>query len=264
MNDDALSAEIERTMAEYSFTWEGYEEEVTPLGQGVARRNGAEGFAMPRFVGPDIDAQLGAAIDSIEGTRRYIWVMGPSSEPADLADRLMARGFQPALHWDGLVLEDLSIPIGVNPAVTVEEANEEAAEEVGELWERETNGEIGKELVAASIRTYARAEPKQALILLGRLDGRVVSYTATRFEANGTAYLRQGLTHPDFQRRGLYLTLLKHRLDAARAAGCTRAVVQAISTTSSPILQKRGFRRVCGLVGYVRPPAVGKTTSIDV
>jgi GNAT superfamily N-acetyltransferase len=107
--------------------------------------------------------------------------------------------------------------------------------------------------IAAFTHRYLAQQPRETLTLLGLLDGQVVTYTATRFEPNGTAYLRQGMTHPDFRGRGVYTTLLAHRLARAREAGSVRMVVQAIHSSSSPILQKYGFRRVCGLSAYVFP-----------
>lgn len=253
--DKALSAEVQRTLADYSEAWEGHAEDVSPAGDGIARWNGNSGFAIPRFTGADVDAQLAQTIEHLEGSgRRYAWVVGPSTEPADLGERLSSRGFVPVIAWDGLVLEDLSISIESNPEVAVEEPRGDVAAEVGELWEAGSEGHVTRDFAAESIRRYVHTEPRETHILLGRLEGRIVSYTATRFEPNGTAYLRQGITHPACRQRGLYVTLLAHRLQAARDAGCTRAVVQAITTTSSPILQKRGFRRVCGLTAYIRNP----------
>lgn len=254
MDDEALRAEVERTLADYSDAWEGHEEEIAPAGAGIARWNGRSGFAIARFIGPTVDEQLTQAIEQLEGSgRRYAWVVGPSTRPADLGERLAAQGFELTFAWDGLVLEDLAIPIEINPDVTIEEPRVEVAAEVGELWEAGTDGHVPREFAAESLRRYVQTEPKETRIFLGRIDGRVVSYTATRLEPNGTAYLRQGVTHPAYRQRGLYLTLLARRLRAARDAGCTRAVVQAITTTSSPILQRRGFRRVSGLTAYMRP-----------
>jgi GNAT superfamily N-acetyltransferase len=254
MREDELIAEVERTMREYSEAWEGYDEEVSPLGEGIARWNGAEGFAFPRFSGDTIGKQLDGAVNELEGAgRRYMWVIGPDARPADLAEQLTARGFKPAITWDGLVLDNLSVTIDTNPEVIVEVPREEMAPEVADLLQAESNDPGRRDLTLARIGRYIRAEPKEAMILLGRLDGRIAAYTATRLEPNGTAYLRQGYTHPDFRGRGLYLTLLEHRLRRAREEGATRAVVQAISTTSSPILRKQGFRRVCGVTAHMRP-----------
>jgi hypothetical protein len=74
-----------------------------------------------------------------------------------------------------------------------------------------------------------------------------------RNEPNGVAYLRNAETLPAFRGRGIYLTLINHRLQVARAAGCTAAVVQAQVQSSSPILRKRGFRRVSWLRALTRP-----------
>jgi N-acetylglutamate synthase-like GNAT family acetyltransferase len=253
VDDDALSAEVERTLRDYSEAWEGHPEEVRAAGAGVARWNGQSGFAIARFAGPNVDEQLAESIELLEGSgRRYAWVVGPHAEPADLEERLMSRGFTLAFAWDGLVLDELDIPIDINPEVVIEEPRAEDADEVGELWEVASDGHFPRHFAAESLRRYVSAQPKEAQIFLGRLDGKIVSYTTTRFEPNGTAYLRQGGTHPAYRQRGLYLTLLARRLESARDAGCVRAVVQAITTTSSPILQKRGFRRVCGLSAYMR------------
>ncbi len=75
----------------------------------------------------------------------------------------------------------------------------------------------------------------------------VAGCVVLRIEHNGVAYLRDAVTLPEFRGRGVYLTLVHHRLQVARAAGCTVAVVQAQVQSSSPILCKRGLRRVSWL-----------------
>lgn len=254
MNDQELAAEVVRTMRDYSEAWEGYEEEVFDLGDVFARWRGGNGFAFAQIQGEDVDGRLDAAIDTLEGgDRRFAWIVSPETVPTDLPDRLAARGFGRAANWDGLVLEDLNVSVPQNPDVTVEELNPGNLSEIVDIWMDAMPGLVDPEKEMARLQRYLEREPRESDILVGRIDGRVVTYTATRYEPNGTAYLRQGATLPNFQKRGIYTTVLAHRLARARAAGSTRVVVQAITTTSSPILQKYGFRRVCGLTAYGRP-----------
>jgi hypothetical protein len=63
------------------------------------------------------------------------------------------------------------------------------------------------------------------------------------------------MTVPAFRRRGVYLSLVAHRLTIARAAGCAAAVTHAQAQSSAPILMKRGFRPLSRVFGYSRPPA---------
>jgi hypothetical protein len=83
-----------------------------------------------------------------------------------------------------------------------------------------------------------------------RLDGRPAGAVVLRLEPNGIAVIRNAFTLPQFQRRGVYLAAVARRVEVAREVGCTVAITQAISTTSSPILQKRGFRKLCELYAY--------------
>jgi GNAT superfamily N-acetyltransferase len=244
---------VNRAMVEYSDEWEGFSEDVRPCGEGIARGNGVSGFAFARFTGADLDGRLDRAIEELEsGGRQYAWIAGPLTEPRDLAGRLERRGFRCGAIWDGLILEDLDVPIEVNPGVTVEQPTGETAAEIAAIRAPNGDGAHVREALADAVRRYVQTEPKGSLILVGRLDGRLVTYTSTRFDPDGTAYLRQGSTHPDAQGHGVYTTLLAHRLRAAREAGCRRAVVQAITATSSQILRRYGFRRVCGFTGWGR------------
>lgn len=66
-------------------------------------------------------------------------------------------------------------------------------------------------------------------------------------------YLRNAVTLPQFRKRGVYLSLVAHRIALARESGCTAAVVQAQTRSSAPILLRRGFERVTTVWGLARP-----------
>jgi N-acetylglutamate synthase-like GNAT family acetyltransferase len=194
------------------------------------------------------------------GDRSYWWAIGPGSTPPDLAERLTARGLRVTVNWDCLGLSDLSAEFPVNPDVLVEALSQENAADYAEFMaimepEPTLREQVRADKLAAAQRYLARPE-RDAHIYLGRLDGVAASCVVLRIEPNGVAYLRNAETLPQYRNRGLYLTLVGHRLKVAREAGCTSAVVQANIQSSSPILQKRGFRRVSWLKALMTRPAM--------
>jgi len=101
-----------------------------------------------------------------------------------------------------------------------------------------------------SAQRYLRSTDRAVQIVVARVGGHVAGYAVLRIEPTRVAYLRSALTGAEFRRRGVFLSLVAHRLALARAVGRTVAVVQAMTTTSAPILMKRGFKPVCRLAAF--------------
>jgi hypothetical protein len=266
MTDEALVHEIQRTIQDYEFAWEGEHEEVLDFGETRVRTiavpwYGVDGMAAYfKFDEATVDPRLDDILGEAEsGGQRFIWMVGPGAQPADLGDRFVTRGFVPAADWDGMVLEDLSEEIEGNPEVVIEPVSEENAPDFAMLgaFGYEDNPAVYEGRLAAALR-YAAIPDKQVLIYLARLGQDVTGYVTMRVEPTGAAYFRNALTLPEYREHGVYLSLSAHRLKVARDAGCAYAVVQANRQTSGPILRKRGFRAMCGFTGYARPDPSSK------
>ena len=158
-------------------------------------------------------------------------------------------------EWDGLALEDLSLSLPITPGLVVEPLSWDNADAYATAIAGSRDSPRRTTLLADAHR-FLQQSPQEVQICLARLDGEVAGYAVLRLEPNGVAYLRNAMTIPAFRQRGVYLSLVAHRLSTARMAGSTIAVLQAQHTTSSPILVKRGFVPVCRIVGLVRrrPP----------
>jgi N-acetylglutamate synthase-like GNAT family acetyltransferase len=104
---------------------------------------------------------------------------------------------------------------------------------------------------------------QEVQIEVAHLDGEIAGFSVLRIEPNGVAYLRNAMTVPAFRNRGVYLSLVAHRLAVARTMGCTSAVLQAQAVTSAPILIKRGFKPVCRFVGLVRKRPASTTSNYE-
>jgi len=262
LSDAYLAREAERTIMDYSWEWEGERERVEDLGGALLRYldvpwSGIDGMVVHVNIEPArADEQLDAVIARSEkGGRKLWWVVGPSAMPADVVDRLVARGFERLIEWAGLALRDLSTPIPTNPDLVVEPLSASNSEEYAAFCVASEPGqgpEVYGERLAAAHRylTVGRADTG---IYLGRLDGTVAACVVSHIEPGGVVYLRNAVTLPEFRNRGIYLSLVAHRIAIARAAGCSAAIVQAQSHTSAPILMKRGFERVCTVWGLGRP-----------
>jgi N-acetylglutamate synthase-like GNAT family acetyltransferase len=260
--DEFLARETERTFYDYSFAWEGEEEQITDYADArvislPTRWGGLDGIVERISFDPaHVDERIDALLAEI-GDRNFWWIIGPSSQPADLVERLKARGWQVTINWDCLGLRDMSAEFPANPDVQVEPLSLENAADYAELCAlheptREKYEQVKADKLVAAHRYLQIAKP-EAHIYLGRVDGMAAGCVVLRNEPNGVAYLRNAETLPQFRNRGIYLTLIGHRLAVAREAGCTSAVVQAQVQSSSPILCKRGFQRVSWLQAMTRP-----------
>lgn len=264
LTDEFLAREAERALLDYSWAWEGERELVENLDGAVLRWlevpwSGIHGMVMHMSCDPDrVDQQLDRMIAQVEeGGRRCWWIVGPSAQPPDVADRMVARGLVKAVEWAGLALRDLSVPIPVNPDVVVEPLSRSNAEEYAAFCttsDGTTDPRVRAERLASAYR-FIEANAPDTNIFLGRLDGTVASCVVSHIEPTGVVYLRNAETLPEFRNRGLYLTLVAYRLAVARSRGCTAAVVQAQTRSSAPILLKRGFEQVTTIWGLARPEA---------
>lgn len=262
LTDEFLAREAERTLLDYSWAWEGEREHLDDLGGALLRWLEVPWFGLDGMVvhlccdAARVEQQLDALIARV-GERRCWWIVGPSAQPPDIAERLVARGFVKEVEWAGLALRDLTVPIPSNPDLVIEPlSHANAAEYAAYCAATDTSGDprVPAERLAAAYR-FVEANAPDAGIYLGRIDGAIAACVVSHIESTGVVYLRNAETRPEFRRRGIYLSLVAHRLAVARSLGCTAAVVQAQTQSSAPILLKRGFQRVTTIWGLARPGA---------
>jgi hypothetical protein len=260
--DEFLRQEIERTLYEYSWTWEGEREQTIDTGDALIHVLdvpwfGNHGFAGRLIFDPaTVEERLDAVLAQAEaGGRSFVWITGPSTRPLDLPDRMIARGLEAPILWDGLALRDLATPFEPRPEVTVRQLSAANAEQYATLCAQLSPDPAVLEERLAAARRMVEAGQREAQAFLAYIDGTPISCAVLRIEPTGVAYLRNAITAPEYRGRGAYLALVAARLAYAREAGCGGAVVQAQTHTSSPILRKRGFTVCCQLRGLVRPAA---------
>lgn len=201
----------------------------------------------------EADAAIDAVVSSFQGRQQLMtwWVM-PSSRPADLAQRLLARGLRYEWQDIGMAIdlqainEDFMVPAGL----TVETVRDEAGMQ---RWL--TAFQRGFELddqVLADYRDLVMSVPiahhPVGPFYVGLLDGEPVATSALYCSA-GVAGICEVCTAPAARRKGVGMAVTAVALREGRARGYRVGVLDA-SEMGTSMYQRLGFREYCRLDVY--------------
>jgi len=182
------------------------------------------------------------------------WLVGPTSQPANLRDRLVAAGFTEMKEegmW-GMVLKNTNTPILTNPDIRVKRVSI-ADWNMNIAMLVEAYGFGMSEEVANSLNRVYESMGELCQVYFAYVPEREepVAFAASIFD-RGRSVLTLGgaATLKAYRGRGIYATMVAKRLEDARAMGITCAIIQAIKTTSAPICAKLGFEIVCPIDHY--------------
>jgi hypothetical protein len=233
-------------MYERLYAWEGKPEQIFDFGEVVVHTQPGLATALCfRFSPVQVETRLDEIIKRVEPhVQRCLWIIGPNTQPSDLEERFIARNFTRTAELQGLALDNFSLWNTNNSAVSVEPLSWENVEDYATLCSPPTNEAIRAEQLTYAHR-YLQFSHKEIQIFVARLEGHLVGYALLRMEPSGTANLCEAFTLTAARGRGVYLSLVAHRLAVAKEQGSMLAVTRANIQTSAPTLEKRGFKRVC-------------------
>jgi GNAT superfamily N-acetyltransferase len=173
----------------------------------------------------------------------FEWKLYGHDTPADLRERLLARGFAPEEPESLLILDLQEAPARLLAPVTHDirrVVEPRQLEELGRIQER-VWGEPEPEYIAALRDDLERAPDSQS-IYLAYADGVPVSYGRITFQADSPfSGLWGGSTLAEHRGKGFYTALLAVRLQEALRRGVRFLTIDA-SPMSRPIVEKQGFR----------------------
>ena len=172
-----------------------------------------------------------------------MWILDPDAEPADLGDRLTARGIPQVEELDVMVLPVEATVASGDPAIEIvdglrDEATYQAAEAVQAAAFKHDGPLPGQPQRFAESRADAARRFFLALVGGEPAGAGWATVHQDGVQVNG------GAVHPRFQGRGVYRALVAARLGLAREVGAAGLGVQAKPDTSGPILSRFGFRTV--------------------
>jgi GNAT superfamily N-acetyltransferase len=201
--------------------------------------------------GPSVDAPVAMvrAWFAARGRERFVWLVGPSTTPADLGHRLLNLGAEPSpggSDYMAMVLDHEPPP---SPA-DIELRRVETIADYTALWETRFEGFGMPAEERAAIRATLRerwaatADDPGRWSYLALVEGVPVAEGSVRRTVHGPLWLAGGVTLPAFRGRGIYRALVRARWDDTVRLGAGALVVMANVETSYPILDRLGFRAV--------------------
>jgi GNAT superfamily N-acetyltransferase len=228
---------------------DGWVQLMTPSRPEVSRN----GVFVSRLVPAQVDERIA------EVTRYYRergsgfrWIVGPSSAPADLSERLVRAGIPilgPALGMHMHVpsqIPDLPATLEVRP---VDLANLDTYIDVSiRGWER--TPEFRVELDTLSRLMLAQPGPQSAWVIY---EEGVAVASSVLCVLPGVGYFQGAAVLPDRRRHGIYVALIHHRLALLRGLGIEHAVIWASETTSAGVCRRAGFVPLCRAVFHELP-----------
>ncbi len=189
-------------------------------------------------------------------TDRWRWLVGPSSRPADLGDRLIEAGLRQLSDNAGMALDlrgwrsGARLPAGVTTELVTDEA---ALERWREVQRR------GLSLDDASTDAWWQAHRRLAVEAwpplrnwIANLDGEPVA-AAALFVGADVAGIYNVCTVPEARGRGIGAAVTGVALDAAVAQGLDLAVLGA-SDMGYSVYRRLGFREISRLRSYGAAP----------
>jgi GNAT superfamily N-acetyltransferase len=202
---------------------------------------------------PASDADIDRIADFYRGAPHYV-ALARSAKPADLAQRLLARGYVPDYPW-AKFSRGVHVPPRVETDLRIERIGPEHAEAFGRVVARalfelpELAGRWTSALVA---------RPGWSCFLA--LDGEEPAATGALYVAGGVGWLSFGATLPEFRRRGAQSALLAARIRTAAELGCTVVVTETgAQVEGRPSNSYRNILRAGFEEAYVRPNYAART-----
>jgi len=175
----------------------------------------------------------------------FRWVVGPSSEPDDQSERLIAAGIPLVAPACGMVMEVPETRPPPGPGIEVHPASLDDVEALGDVaargWGRPAD--FGRALGEVAQRALRLEDPDVAFFL-GYVDGELEGVATLRLLPYA-GYLQGASVTPEARGRGLYRAMTWYRLGVIMDHGLRQAVIWANVDTSAQIAERMGFQRVC-------------------
>jgi len=223
---------------------------------------GSNEVASARWTAEEADVRIKQIIE--DHRRREVgfsWFVGPYDAPPDLGERLERHGL--VLAGDQAMmarvgLDDLDIP--TNSRISIEAldgSDDDAIEAVVQIVGRCFNWtpqQVDDRRVFFFQRLKNPEFREREIQYLARLDGVPVADALVSFRG-GIAYLNGASTLPEYRNQKIYSTLLRRRLEDARARGYHVAAINA-EPMSRRVVSRYGFKEYARYHIYVWMPVI--------
>jgi len=188
----------------------------------------------------------------------FEWKLYDYDEPADLAERLAAAGFV-AQESETLVVRDTSaafaMPLPADGVAIARLDDPDEFDPIADLKFAVWGDEERARWWVEALQSEKRATPDGLSVYVARAaDGAIVAAAWLRMSPDCSfAGLWGGSTQKEWRGRGLYTSLVAHRIAEARERRFAFVMVDC-SKDSLPILRRRGFEALATTTPWVWMP----------
>lgn len=211
----------------------------------------ANGVLTTRLRAERVDDAVVRARERFAGTR-YGWVTTSRTTPRHLGRRLVSHGYHVHVEAAGMVLRQLDAPGPAPRGVRVRRATSDDL-----ILAARTNAAaygISMDVSTLILRCHLQGAATNSRVYLAYPeDSETPAGVAIMVALPGTrlVLMASAATVAAFRGQGLYTALIHQRLADARALGADMAIVHALTHTSAPICQRRGYQELERLQMYV-------------
>lgn len=206
----------------------------------------------------EVDAQIRETVRLYQSKGlRCAWVVGPRTKPQDMGERLLAAGFRQLAAASGLTAElsELSLPEeppSTEPRINIELLGEHNIDDW--LHVHQVVWNVQPELAARMREARQRKafDTRHGILEYVARANKTVMGIASLHLFDDFAHLSEGAILPEFRKQGVFLSLVRKRLESIREMGHSVVTVHALHSTSAPIFRKMGFRWSCDYTYYAR------------
>lgn len=193
----------------------------------------------------DVKALVAETRERVAADKHPVWWIGPSSEPADLHEQLVALGFRdPAdrATWLHAMASETAPPDPPDIDVRRVETFEDYLAATNVAWDAFGIAEERRERERPHLKTVFDAGGLG--VFLAFVDGEPVGVGRSVYSDRGV-FLIGGAVLEHARGRGVYRALVTARWNDAVEHGTPGMIVEAMPDTSYPILKRLGFEEVC-------------------
>ena len=197
--------------------------------------------------------QVDGVVDEVRAVFRArrlpaMWIFDPDTEPADLAERLAARGVTPDRVAPEVKVMVLGVGADIAPSeVAGLEMHDALADSEtfrkADAVNAKAFGDVEREPAAQERRRRNQLAAKDRRVILATVDGEPAGSAGLTLYPPSGAIINGAAVLEKFRGRGVYRALLRERLRMAREAGAAGLSVWG-GPMSAPILERLGFRPV--------------------
>ena len=274
MQEDELVSIIENTNA--MLNRKGLDSEFfEKLGIKLVEIPGIKGFISPvnsegmnhvglaSLTSENVEETIKKVVDLFNTEKKsFSWIVGPSSTPKDLSERLIKSGFHSLDETKGFGM-------AMSTSYEINEINNKFSVEEISLDVLENNLEMIVDSFGESLTVEGAEVIVNGMKLLDstkRYRGQIKAYLAVENDTGKKvgfsfmvmdredkyAILDGSAVLPSYRGKGIYRNMVSKRLEDARANGIEFLIIHALARTSAPICERIGFKRVCkfDLYGY--------------